>query len=39
MILLIDILEPNASAENPTLEMITKEVELLRTKRYTLKKG
>ena len=32
-------LRKKAAAENPTLEMITKEVELVRTKRYAQKKG
>jgi hypothetical protein len=32
-------LRKKASAENPTFEMITKEVELVRTKRYAKKKG
>lgn len=32
-------LRKKATAENPTLEMITKEVELVRTKRYAQKKG
>ena len=32
-------LRKKASAENLTLEMITKEVELVRTKRYAQKKG
>jgi hypothetical protein len=32
-------LRKKASSENPTLEMITKEVEHVRTKRYAEKKG
>ena len=32
-------LRKKAAAENPTLDMITKEVELVRTKRYAQKKG
>jgi hypothetical protein len=32
-------LRKKASSESPTLEIITKEVELVRTKRYAKKKG
>jgi hypothetical protein len=32
-------LRKNASSDNPSIEMITKEVELVRTKRYAQKKA
>lgn len=35
----VDKLRKKASLDQPTLEMITKEVELVRAKRYANKKG